>query len=127
MFANEQSTQESSISSAEAKADLEKGMAVSGVENSTEAKQETQNTEKTSENSEDDKISIPETARDSKKTTESSTQENTKISYFIKEFQKAFKFKEALVLVSWLIILYGDFFIIDLELEDSFSYLRYFP
>ncbi|EOS8004085.1 hypothetical protein DUY32_RS14235, partial [Enterococcus hirae] len=66
VFANEQSTQENSISSAEAKADLEKGMAVSGVENSTEAKQETQNTEKTSENSEDDKISIPETARDSK-------------------------------------------------------------
>ncbi|EMF0380336.1 hypothetical protein G9L34_002804 [Enterococcus hirae] len=64
VFANEQSTQENSISSAEAKADLEKGMAVSGVENSTEAKQETQNTEKTSENSEDDKISIPETARE---------------------------------------------------------------
>lgn len=30
-------------------------------------------------------------------------------------------------MVSWLIILYGDFFIIDLELEDLFSYLRYFP
>ncbi|EGP4752549.1 hypothetical protein F6353_002744, partial [Enterococcus faecium] len=77
VFANEQSTQESSISSAEAKADLEKGMAVSGVENSTEAKQETQNTEKTSENSEDDKISIPETARDSKEATESSTQDTS--------------------------------------------------
>ncbi|WP_258082133.1 Ig-like domain-containing protein, partial [Enterococcus faecium] len=77
MFANEQSTQESSISSAEAKADLEKGMAVSGVENSTEAKQETQNTEKTSENSEDDKISIPETARDSKEATKSSTQDTS--------------------------------------------------
>lgn len=34
VFANEQSTQESSISSAETKADLEKAMAVSGVENS---------------------------------------------------------------------------------------------
>ena len=77
VFANEQSTQESSISSAEAKADLEKGMAVSGVENSTEAKQETQNTEKTSENSEDDKISIPETARDSKEATKSSTQDTS--------------------------------------------------
>ncbi|WP_219842907.1 Ig-like domain-containing protein, partial [Enterococcus mundtii] len=43
VFANEQSTRESSISS-------------------TEAKQETQHTEKTSENSEDDKISITETA-----------------------------------------------------------------
>ena len=77
VFANEQSTQENSISSAEAKADLEKGMAVSGVENSTEAKQETQNTEKTSENSEDDKISIPETARDSKEATKSSTQDTS--------------------------------------------------
>ncbi|MBO1103522.1 immunoglobulin-like domain-containing protein [Enterococcus hirae] len=77
VFANEQSTQESSISSAEAKADLEKGMAISGVENSTEAKQETQNTEKISENSEDDKISIPETARDSKETTESSIQDTS--------------------------------------------------
>ncbi|EGP5140841.1 hypothetical protein EL466_13730, partial [Enterococcus faecium] len=77
VFANEQSTQESSISSAEAKADLEKGMAVSGVENSTEAEQETQNTEKTSENSEDDKISIPETARDSKEATKSSTQDTS--------------------------------------------------
>ncbi|EME8275018.1 TPA: Ig-like domain-containing protein, partial [Enterococcus faecium] len=77
VFANEQSTQESSISSAEAKADLEKGVAVSGVENSTEAKQETQNTEKTSENSEDDKISIPETARDSKEATKSSTQDTS--------------------------------------------------
>ncbi|EOS8095236.1 hypothetical protein DSH88_RS11145, partial [Enterococcus hirae] len=77
VFANERSTQENSISSAEAKADLEKGMAVSGVENSTEAKQETQNTEKTSENSEDDKISIPETARDSKEATKSSTQDTS--------------------------------------------------
>ncbi|OTN93148.1 hypothetical protein A5804_002949, partial [Enterococcus faecium] len=62
VFANEQSTQESSISSAEEKADLEKGMAVSGVENSTESKQETQSTEKTSDNSEHDKANIPETA-----------------------------------------------------------------
>lgn len=54
-------------------------------------------------------------------------QTNNQIGYFIKEFQKAFKFKETLVLVSWLIILYGNFFIIDLKLEDSFSYLRYFP
>ncbi|MGL9905490.1 hypothetical protein IGJ51_002687 [Enterococcus sp. DIV0802c] len=58
VFANERSTQENSISSAE-------------------AKQETQNTEKTSENSEDDKISIPETARDSKEATKSSTQDTS--------------------------------------------------
>ncbi|MFS1134817.1 Ig-like domain-containing protein, partial [Enterococcus hirae] len=77
VFADEQSTQESSISSVEEKADLEKGMTVSGIENSTESKQKTQNTEKTSGNSEDDKISIPETARDSKEATKSSTQDTS--------------------------------------------------
>ena len=52
---------------------------------------------------------------------------NKQIGYFIKEFQKEFKFRESLVLFSWLIILYGNLFIIDLKVEDSFSYLQYFP
>lgn len=72
VFADEQSIQESSASSAEAKTNLEKDMLLSEEKSSTET---TQNTETPSESSEEERISIPETARDSKASTQDATSE----------------------------------------------------